>query len=84
MNLDEMNLEQVTARLAELDKEVRSAEDTEAVEKAVEEKRQLLERQEELKDLEQRKKTALDLTAGKKPDKIVEERKVEPDMEKQG
>ena len=83
MNLDEMNLEQVTARLAELDKEVRSAEDTEAVEKAVEEKRQLLERQEELKDLEQRKKTALDLTAGKKPDKIVEERKVEPDMEKQ-
>lgn len=83
MNLDEMNLKQVEERLAELDKEVREATDAETVEKAAEEKKNLLERQAELKALELRKQTALDLTAGKKPDKIVEERKVEPDMEKQ-
>lgn len=83
MNLEEMNLQQVEERLAELDKEVREATDAETVEKAAEEKKGLLERQAELKALELRKQTALDLTAGKKPDKIVEERKVEPDMEKQ-
>lgn len=83
MNLEEMNLQQVEERLAELDKEVREATDAETVEKAAEEKKNLLERQAELKALEARKQTALELTAGKKPDKIVEERKVEPDMEKQ-
>jgi len=82
MNLDEMNLQQVEERLAALDVEVREATEAEAVEKAAEEKKGLLTRKAELVDLEQRKKTALELTAGTKaPSKIIEERKAEPKME---
>ena len=82
MNLDEMNLQQVEERLAALDVEVREATEAEAVEKAAEEKKGLLTRKAELVDLEQRKKTALELTAGTKaPGKIIEERKAEPKME---
>jgi HK97 family phage major capsid protein len=80
MKLDEMNLQQVEERLAELDKEVREATDTETVEKAAEEKKGLLERRTELKDLEARKKTALELNTGKVPEKKIEERKVEKPM----
>ena len=81
MNLDEMNLQQVEERLAALDVEVRKATEAEAVEKAAEEKKGLLTRKAELVDLEQRKKTALELNEGKVPDKIIEERKAEPKME---
>ena len=82
MNLDEMNLQQVEERLAALDVEVREATEAEAVEKATEEKKGLLTRKAELVDLEQRKKTALELNEGKAaPDKIVEIRKEEPKME---
>jgi len=82
MNLDEMNLQQVEERLAALDVEVREATEAEAVEKAAEEKKGLLTRKAELVDLEQRKKTALELNEGKAaPDKIVEIRKEEPKME---
>ncbi len=65
MNLDEMNLQQVEERLAALDVEVREATEAEAVEKAAEEKQGLLTRKAELVDLEQRKKTALELNEGK-------------------
>ena len=69
-------------RLAALDVEVREATEAEAVEKAAEEKKGLLERKAELQDLEQRKKTALELTAGTKaPEKIIEARKEEKKME---
>lgn len=82
MNLDDMNLQQVEERLAALDVEVREATEAEAVEKAAEEKKGLLTRKAELQDLEQRKKTALELNEGKAaPDKIVEIRKEEPKME---
>ena len=81
MNLDEMNLQQVEERLAALDVEVREATEAEAVEKAAEEKKGLLTRKAELVDLEQRKKTALELNEGKAPGKIIEERKAEPKME---
>ena len=82
MNLDEMNLQQVEERLAALDVEVREATEAEAVEKAAEEKKGLLERKAELQDLEQRKKTALELTAGTKaPDHIIEIRKEEKKMD---
>lgn len=82
MNLDEMNLQQVEERLAALDVEVREATEADAVEKAAEEKKGLLTRKAELVDLEQRKKTALELNEGKAaPDKIVEIRKEEPKME---
>lgn len=81
MNLDDMNLQQVEERLAALDVEVREATEAEAVEKAAEEKKGLLTRKAELVDLEQRKKTALELNEGKAPEKIVEIRKEEPKME---
>lgn len=81
MNLDEMNLQQVEERLAALDVEVREATEAEAVEKAAEEKKGLLTRKAELIDLEQRKKTALELNEGKAPEKIIEARKEEKKME---
>ena len=65
MKLEEMNLEQVTQRLAELDEEVRNANDVEFVNKATEEKKDLLSRKSELEDLEARKQAALDITAQK-------------------
>lgn len=81
MNLDEMNLQQVEERLAALDVEVREATEAEAVERAAEEKKGLLTRKAELVDLEQRKKTALELNEGKAPEKIIEARKEEKKME---
>ena len=64
MELNDMTLEQVIEKLAELDKEVREAQDLETVEKAKESKAELLERKKELEELEARKQTALDLQAG--------------------
>ncbi len=75
MNIDEMNLEQITARLAELDDEVRAATDIEAVNKATQEKTDLLTRKAELEDLQQRKQTALDITAGIAVPNIIATRK---------
>ena len=85
MDLSNMTLEEVVARLAELEEEVRNSEDVEAVNKATEEKRALLERKAELEALEQRKADAEALNNGSvEPDKIVEkheERKEEKVME---
>lgn len=82
MTLDEMNLQQVEERLAALDEEVRSFTEVDKVEAATEEKKALLERKAELKDLEARKQTALDLNEGKAPDaKIFETRKVDKKMD---
>lgn len=75
MKIEEMNLEQVTARLAELDEEVRSAKEVEAVNKATEEKKELLERKAELDELETRKQTALNITEGKVETRKIDERK---------
>ena len=75
MKIEEMNLEQVSTRLAELDEEVRSAKEVEAVNKATEEKKELLARKSELEALEQRKQTALEITSGIITPKIVETRK---------
>jgi HK97 family phage major capsid protein len=81
MDLKEMTLQQVEERLAALDIEVRSFSEVADVEKATEEKKGLLERKAELKDLEQRKQTALDLNEGKAPGKTIETRKVDKRME---
>ena len=81
MKLEEMNLEQVTQRLAELDEEVRNANDVEFVNKATEEKKDLLARKAELEDLESRKQAALDISAQKVEPKVIETRK-ENEMEK--
>lgn len=81
MDLSNMNLADVVARLAELDAEVREMQDVEAVEKATEEKKALLERKAELEDLEQRKAAAEALQNGTaKAEKVIdfkEERKME-------
>lgn len=75
MNIEEMTLEQITARLADLDEEVRSATDAEVVNKAADEKKELLTRKAELEDLNRRKQTALDITGGIITPKIIEARK---------
>lgn len=77
MNIQEMTLEEVIERLAALDEEVRGAEEVEAVEKATEEKKQLLERKAELEELEARKSAALEINSGEVSAKVVEERKEE-------
>lgn len=75
MNTNDMNLEQITARLAELDEEVRAATDATSVDTAAGEKTKLLERKAELEDLQTRKQTALGITSGAIVPKIVETRK---------
>lgn len=76
-----MNMEDVLARLAELDTEVREMQDIESVEKATEEKKALLERKAELEDLETRKSVAMALQNEEvAPTKIIEERKEESKM----
>lgn len=81
MNIEEMNLEQITTRLAELDEEVRAATDVEKINAAAEEKKLLVERKAELEALEQRKKTALEITAGTVAHKMIDIRKVDKPME---
>ena len=80
MKIEDMNLEQVTARLAELDEEVRAANKVEDIESATEEKTNLLERKAELEDLEARKQNALNITAGNVNTKTIETRKDVKDM----
>lgn len=70
--LAEMTLQDVEARIAELDQEVAGAESKETVEAAAEEKRQLLARRDELKDLEERKSAALKLNSGEAEGKVLE------------
>ena len=81
MNLEDMNLEQVNQRLAELDEIVERSQKVEEVDSATEEKRSLLDRQAELKDLQERKQIAKDLQSGKIVAEVVEERKDEKHME---
>ena len=75
MELNEMNLSAVVERLAELDEEVRSATEVDAIDKAMSEKPALLERKAELEAFEARKQAALDLTAGTIKAKTIEIRK---------
>lgn len=83
MEIKEMSLEQVEARMTELDSMVETSEDTEAINKATEERQLLNERKAELKSLETRKAQAQKLTEGEiKPEAIIEERKEERKMQK--
>ena len=83
MEIKEMSLEQVEARMAELDSMVETSEDTEAINKATEERQMLNERKAELESLETRKAQAQKLTEGEiKPEAIIEERKEERKMQK--
>jgi len=82
MDLENMTLAEVEARIAELDEEVRASEDPEAIEKATEERKALNERREELKALETRKTNAEALNNGSvQPDKKIESRKENKTMD---
>ncbi len=58
MNLEDMTLQDVEARLSAIDGEIEGATEVDAVNALAEEKRSLIERQALLKDLAERKKTA--------------------------
>lgn len=75
MNIEDMTMEQIVTRLAELDEQVRAATDADAVNKAAAEKSELLTRKGELEDLQQRKQTALDIQSGIVRPQILEVRK---------
>lgn len=73
--LKDMTLAEVEQRIAELDAEVAKMESAEEVEKATEEKRNLIERKVELNALENRKQAALELQSNKvTADRTIEER----------
>ena len=82
MELKDMTLEDVEARISELDSMVETSEDVEAINNATEERKALNERKAELKDLAERKALAKELEQGKKPDSVIEERKEDRAMVK--
>ena len=77
MELKEMNLQDVEARLAAIDGEIEAAGEVETVNALADEKRSLIERQAELKDLEERKAIAAALQAGTAQGTTKEETKME-------
>lgn len=81
MNIEEMNLEQVVERLAELDGIVERSQKVEEIDAAAGEKKELIERKAELEDLQQRKQVALNISKGIQPVKIIEARKEQPKMD---
>ena len=77
MELNEMTLQDVEARLAAIDSEIDGATEVEAVDTLAEEKRSLITRQAELKDLAERKAAAEAIQTGAVTGTIKEERKME-------
>lgn len=75
MELKDMTLEEVEARISELDSMVETSEDVEAINKATEERKALNERKAELKDLEERKALAQEIQENKVVPNAIEERK---------
>lgn len=82
MELKDMTLEEVEARISELDSMVETSEDVEAINKATEERKALNERKAELKDLEERKAMAQEIEERKAVPEVIEERKEENTMKK--
>ncbi len=81
-SLEEMNLEQVIERMTQMEEEIRSAQDKDALVGFDEKIEALKERRAELEDLEKRKADAEALQSGKaEPDKTLESRKGEKEME---
>ena len=78
MELNEMTLQDVEARLAAIDGEIEGATEVEAVNTLAEEKRNLVERQKTLKDLAERKADAQKIQTGNETGILhEEERKME-------
>ena len=82
MEIKDMKLEEVEARISELDSMVETSENVEEITKATEERTLLVERQTELKDLEERKATAKAIENNKVVPVVIEERKEERKMAK--
>lgn len=79
--LSEMNLEQVIERMTQMETEIRSAENKEALEGYAEKIEAIKERRVELEDLAKRQKLAEELQNGAQPDKVIESRKGDKTME---
>ena len=73
-------LEEVEARMTELDSMVETSEDKEAINQATEERALLVERQKELKDLEERKAMAQAIQNNTVVPEVKEERKEDIEM----
>lgn len=80
MNIENMNLEEVNARLLELETEERDGKTAEELEAMTSEVSALMERKTVLEDLEQRKKDAEALNKGEAKGKVKETRKEEKKM----
>ena len=82
MELKDMNLQDVEARLAEIDGLVQASENEEEIRSFTEEMKELETRKAELKDLEERKEAAKEIEEGKTSAKVItiEERKGEENM----
>lgn len=74
-------LQEIIARLAVIDEEVRNAPDTDTVEKLAQETKELLERKAELEELETRKQDALSLKTKKTAGKVIDSRGNQPEPE---
>jgi HK97 family phage major capsid protein len=72
--IENMTIDQIVTRLAELDEEVRAATEIDIVDKAAAEKTELLDRKAELEAFESRKQTALNIQSGIVMPKIIEKR----------
>lgn len=77
MEIKEMTLQDVEERLTAIEGEIEAASEVETVNTLADEKRSLIERQAELKDLAQRKADAQALQTGKVEGQIKEERTME-------
>ena len=75
MEMNEMTLQDVEARLAAIEGEIDAATEVEAVDKLAEEKRSLLDRQKTLKNLAERKADAQKILTGAATGTTTEERK---------
>lgn len=77
MRLEDMTLQDVEARLAEMEGIVETTEDVEEINSLTEERKALMERKAELADLEERKAIAEKIESGEIIPDIIEERKEE-------
>ena len=76
MEMNEMNLQDVEARLAAIESEIDEATEVEKVEALAEEKRSLITRQAELKDLAERRAAAKALQTGSVEGEVKEEMEI--------
>ena len=72
MEIQNMNLNQINTRIAELDRLVENSSDASAVNAAADEKRALIQRRSELEAIESRQRTAQQLQSGEALGRVIE------------